>query len=265
MAAQSGWSMTDIAFKYRVSRPTIYNYRRKLVSLGYDILDTSRTQEQADEAAQALIDADKPKAAYTGLAHEAHDFIGKPTRDISGRLPHTVTHQERLDAQARLKLLAKIAQDQNIPPSQLISAIKTLDDLEQRNRPPETYGPPAPLTEEEVVQRLTRLMKAQGREATLKAVSLCEEHQWTDSFSLNGKTPTTNQAQKETQTTSSETPSPASSSPQDGSSDSVKKMESNPSTSPTTSPQLMTKAHYEATTESPGPSSDASGRSPERN
>jgi len=49
------------------------------------------------------------------------------------------------------------------PPQYRVQAVKLLDELQAAHRPVETFGPPAPLTEEDRITRLTVLMEVCGR------------------------------------------------------------------------------------------------------
>lgn len=73
-----------------------------------------------------------------------------------------------MDKEERIRALSDIARSST--DSVRISAIKALEDFERITG--QTIGPPAPLTQDEQAERLSRLMAAVGRETTDLALKL---------------------------------------------------------------------------------------------
>lgn len=75
---------------------------------------------------------------------------------------------ETLSVDGMLGILSSLAQ--TAPAQYKVQAIKLLDELQATHRPAATFGPPRPITEEERVARLSRLMTAVGPDTTLSAL-----------------------------------------------------------------------------------------------
>lgn len=96
-------------------------------------------------------------------------------------IPNKTIDTRRIDAdpttlEGRLELLKDLAY--NAPDAVKHAAIKTLEEI--TNRLGEGVGPPAPMTDEERIERLVRLMNAVGPEITRQAYERQKESQATE-------------------------------------------------------------------------------------
>lgn len=138
----------QIAEQIGCSARTVTNYKKEIASTLQTSAEQNRIKSQlrsGEVIAKDLLDTG-------GLSSQ-----GVPSaRSILESFPDA----QILSPDEAMRLLSILAQE--AAPAVQVSALKLLDDLQARHRPPASLGPPPPMTDSQKVSRLARLMDAVG-------------------------------------------------------------------------------------------------------